>query len=165
MTIRYSLSRGDVLLGQMDALLRNRVMMGFWLILAGAIAYSGISQPDVIAKGALAVAITGLITVAIIFSMLFTFTMVVTGLMILLRKNKGVVGSHTLSITSEGLIESTDYNETLHRWNGFHRIFRTKRYLYIYVTESTAHFVPLKSKLIEGDIEAFQRELATKVQL
>ena len=37
------------------------------------------------------------------------------------RPQKGVLGPHTLVLTDEGLIERTEYNETLRRWKGLDR--------------------------------------------
>ncbi len=154
----------DILFGQMDGLLRNRFLMGFWLILASWMSYDTFTQPS-LQKHSLGIKIfTALLLGGIIFSILFAFTLVVTGLMILFRKNKGLVGEHVLSITNEGLVEQTEFNQNMHRWNGFHRVAQTRRHMYIYVTETNYYAVPLKRPLLEGDLVEFKKELLAKIQ-
>lgn len=59
-----------------------------------------------------------------------------------LLKHRGVVGQHVLEITEAGLIERTDYNETLYRWPSVSRIRSFWGYLYIYVSDNNVHQVP-----------------------
>jgi len=72
-----------------------------------------------------------------------------------------VVGRHVLEITEEGLIERTDYNETLHRWPSIGRILSLCGYLYIYVSDTNAHQVP-KGCFSPQEIETFEADLRTR---
>jgi len=79
-------------------------------------------------------------------------------------KGKGVFGKHTLSITDEGLLEETEVNTSLQKWNGILKTAQTKRYYYIHASENAAHLVP-KSRLLEGDIQQLIQEVETRARL
>jgi hypothetical protein len=83
----------------------------------------------------------------------------VLALTILTRKYHGVLCEHTIEVTDRGLIERTDVNETVHRWAGFHKVVRSRRYLRLYVTDALVHTVPLRAFASEQQIEDFLREI------
>ena len=79
-------------------------------------------------------------------------------------KGKGVLGEHTLEITDDGLIETTEYNRSLHRWAGIHKVTESRRFLWIYVTDTLAHIVPRRRPLIEGDLRLFEDQMRTTIK-
>jgi hypothetical protein len=79
------------------------------------------------------------------------------------RNGAGVLGEHTLEITDEGLVESTDVNRTFANWNSAFRIRRTGSYAFIYVAVGNAHVVPLKTPPLEGAVESFLYELQARI--
>jgi hypothetical protein len=81
-----------------------------------------------------------------------------------LRKDKGVLGEHTLEITDEGLVESTDVNISLATWGSSFRIRETTRYAFIFVSEGNAHIVPLSRSPLEGSVREFLNELRSRIR-
>ena len=75
------------------------------------------------------------------------------------KKHQGVLGQHELEMRDEGLIERTEFNESLHRWTGFHRVVSSGGYLYIYVTDRNVHVVPKRSFPSEGAVMLFRTDL------
>jgi hypothetical protein len=75
-----------------------------------------------------------------------------------LLKQRGVVGQHVLEITGPGLVERTEFNETLHKWASIGRIFSLFGYLYIYVSDNNYHQLP-KRCFTGQEIAAFEAEL------
>ena len=94
--------------------------------------------------------------------MLFVFTLVQVLMQVLwvfLNKNRGVLGNHDLEIRDEGLVERTNINESMFRWSGLHKLGRSRNYLFIYVTENQAHFVPLRCFSSDEEAKSFQDEI------
>lgn len=81
-----------------------------------------------------------------------------------LRRDRGVLGEHTIEITSEGLVESTIVNRTLHNWGSSFRIRGTKRYACIYISDSNYHLVPKNRPPLEGSVDEFLNALGTKIK-
>jgi hypothetical protein len=78
------------------------------------------------------------------------------------RPQKVVLGAHTLVLTDEGLIERTEYNETLRRWKGLNRVRESGRYLFLQVSEMQFHVIPKRSFVSNDDIRAFCRKSRVK---
>jgi hypothetical protein len=79
-----------------------------------------------------------------------------------LRRDKAVLGKHTLEITEGGLLESTDVNSSLHKWGTAFRVRETSNYAYMYVSETNAHVIP-RNRCTSGDsVEVFLAELRAR---
>ncbi len=164
MTIRYLTTRGDLLAANFRSLVHNRFLWAFWTLAIIWLCYGALRAPEVAARGLGYKIGLSLFTAAFHFAMLFSLTFVLVSLMVLLRKNRGVLGEHRLTISPEGLVEATAYNESLNRWSAYHRTVSTKRYLMLYVTEGQFHIVPKRRPLLEGDLAAFEAALAEKTE-
>lgn len=81
-----------------------------------------------------------------------------------LRRDKGVLGEHTLAITDEGLVESTAVNRSLANWGTSFRIRETGRYAYIFVSDTNAHVVPKTSPPLEGSVDEFLNALRARIK-
>lgn len=78
---------------------------------------------------------------------------------VLTRNYQGVLGQHTLILADDGLIERTDFNDTLHRWKGFYGIRQTRRYIYLYSTQVLYHTVPKGSFASVSEMDSFLAEI------
>jgi len=78
-------------------------------------------------------------------------------------KNTGALGEHELEIKNEGLFERTEANETLSRWSAFHKVFATRRALYIFVTDTTFHAIPRRFFSTPEHMRDFQSEIQRRV--
>jgi hypothetical protein len=163
-SVKYTLTRGDILRFQFYLLVRNRVLIAFLGIMHVFSLWMNLRSPEVAAQS------TGF---KIFYSVIFTcgmivfvgvFTMLAIGTMVMVKKYRGFLGEHELEIREDGLMERTDVNESLNRWAGFHKIVRTTRYLYIYVTDNSYHIVPLKYFGSEAEERTFRDEMEKHVK-
>lgn len=164
MTIRYTITRKDLLVANFRTLIRNRFLQVVWAVIICSSCYSALHEPKMLGYGLAYKIGFCLFFGAIYFAALFGLTFVVTSAMLLVRKNKGVLGEHRLTISDEGLIESTIYNESLNRWSAYHKTISTSGYLLLYVSEVHFHFISKKRPLLEGDLAAFESLLNAKVK-
>jgi hypothetical protein len=88
----------------------------------------------------------------------------VSALGVLLGKGKGLLGEHQLTLTGEGLEETTAYNRSLNTWAGMRGVRQTGAFYFLFVTENHAHLVPRKKPLLEGDRDAFIQELRERLK-
>jgi hypothetical protein len=155
MTIRFTNTRRDLIAAQWHLFRRNRALRIFLLPVAAFILYSSFTYSGVQDKT------TGYkITYALLY-LVFTLGiaavggMTVAALNVLLFKGKGILGEHVLTISDEGLEESTAYNRSVNRWSAMPPVWATSGYYFIFITENMAHVVPRKRPLVEGDLEPF----------
>lgn len=164
MTIRYDTTRGDLLYANCRAITRNSFLLVFWSIVIVWVCYMALQDPKVSEHGFGYKVAFALVMAAFYYALFFAATFSVMAGMVLLRKNTGVLGEHRLSISAEGLIESTIHNESLNRWSAYHKTVSTKRYLMLYVTEGQFHIISKKRPLLEGDLAAFEAALNEKTK-
>ncbi len=158
-TIRYSLTRRDLLRWHFYVLIRNRVLLVFGLATSLFLVWNGLRAPDMADKPIAFKIFFALLLTAALFCVVGFVTMLMMVCMVMARKYRGLLGTHELEIRDEGLLERTDVNESLHRWSGFHKLIETRRHLYIYVTDTMAHIVPRRSFASEQAEWAFRDEL------
>lgn len=164
MTIRYIVTRGDLLFATFRSLIRNRFILVIWTVLIGWICFNAVRGPQV-ASHALGYKLVFCIFMAVFyFVILFSVTFALTSVMMLLRRNTGLLGEHRLSISDEGITESTSHNESLNRWSAYHRTVKTKRHLMLYVTEVQYHIISRRRPLLEGDLRSFEAMLDAKTK-
>lgn len=154
-TITYMLTRRDLLANQTAALVHNRVVQVFAIL--GMVLVAGLvimARPDSVL---LTLAVVSAVVAAWIGVLLFAIGLTVMATVFLL-KHRGVLGEHVLEITERGLLEKTDYGETLAKWHSIYRIRSTRWFLYIYLNELQFHPVP-KRYFSKEQIIGFESEL------
>ena len=156
---KYALKRWDLLRTQAHGLSRNRVLIAFLIILSTFTAFLDLREPEMVARSLAFKVVFVVLFVAVLVTIISVFTLLVVWLMILFRRNRGVLGEHTLEVTPSGLVECTEFNETIHRWQGVHKVVRTRQYLYLWVTDSMMHTVPIRSFASEDAARLFQHEI------
>jgi hypothetical protein len=77
-------------------------------------------------------------------------------------KDGGTLGEHKFRISDEGLWESTEYNESLTKWNGIKSIETTKKYIFVFIDTHMAHIIPKRYFKSEEDSENFIDTLRSK---
>lgn len=161
MTLRYLTTRKAVLVGSLRAALFNTGLMWFvGLVLSIAI---GFSIRDFLAEGRGPV----LIVAAVILQLVVSVVLIAAGLTAVTLvtlysgKGRGVLGEHELTISDAGLTEKTEYNETLHRWNGLGEVRESAGYYFVRAIEggSAFHLIPKDGPILEGNPQAFVAEL------
>jgi hypothetical protein len=164
MTIRYIFTKRDLVVAQIHTLLRNRIILSFWGILIAFICYGQLHDPTNVLLGLGDKICLSVFTALLLLALLLGFTLVLNSTLVLLRKNKGLLGEHKITITGDGLAESTDCNESLHKWPAYHKTVSTHSYLFLYPTDAMYFCIPKRRPLLEGDIKEFERALREKVK-
>jgi hypothetical protein len=158
-TVRYSLRRGDILRWQFRLLLRNRLLLGFGLGLSLLLVWNDLRSPAFAAYSVGFKVFYAVFFPLTMFALVGSVTMLLMVCMVMFKTYRGLLGEHELEIREQGLVERTEFNESLHRWSGFHKVVRTTRYLYIYVTDNQVHIVPRRCFVSEQEEQAFRDEL------
>jgi hypothetical protein len=60
-------------------------------------------------------------------------------------QSKGIVGSHTLSVTSTGVSDKTGFGRTETAWADVKKVVATSQYVFVYISDATAHIVPRRA--------------------
>jgi hypothetical protein len=158
-SIKYSLARGDIFRWHFYLLRRNRVLTIFILIASLAMAWNDLRTPQFAAYSIAVKIVYTIFLIGFMFCFVGFSTMVVMSFTVMFKKFRGFLGEHELEIRDDGLVERTSFNESLHRWAGFQKIVRTRRYLYIYVTDNNVHMVPRHYFASKQEEQAFQDEI------
>jgi len=159
-TITYRITRWDLFANMMTIWLRNRILQVMVPILLLWHCWNHLSDDfrsgswrEIPGKAIIVVLIFlgGLIGAMVLMALIMSF----------LLKQRGIVGQHMLEITEEGLIERTDFNQTLHKWPSICRIMTIFGYLFIYVGDQNSHQVP-KGRVPPGQMADFEAELRAR---
>jgi len=159
-TITYELTRWDVFVQFSTLVLRNRLLQVFvvgalmvegWLILGPMVGKHSLAQ----------LIVSGMAGLLPFFVFLAITLFGVASLNAFIPKHRGVLGSHTMEITEEGLVERTAYNASLHRWDSVCRICHLFGYAYIYVGSDNIYLVPKRS-LPPSEIDGFIAEVSRR---
>ncbi len=66
-------------------------------------------------------------------------------------KDKVVLTEHRLTFSQEEMIEETEFNKSVFKWNGVLKMEKTRGYIYIFISSVMAHLIPRRS--FESDRE------------
>ena len=156
-TISYNITKWDVLTSWMTIFFRSRLLLLLTLGLYTSCALSPLLS-DFGRQSAFATAfeVASLFTGLVLFSALVHLVIALGH--VLFQKDLGILGQHVLEIRDEGLVERTEFNESLHRWPSIYRILSHPGYLYIYVNATSAHMVPKRSFSPE-ELNSFETSL------
>jgi hypothetical protein len=163
-SVKYSLTRGDILRWHLRILIRNRVLIALGLIVSLFIVWKDLHDPALASQSTGFKILYAVFYTVAIFGFVGGATMLMMLLMVMGKKYRGLIGSHELQIHDDGLVERSDFNESLHRWTGFHKVISTKRYLYIYVTDNIVHIVPRRFFSSEQEERTFRDELERRMK-
>lgn len=163
MRLRYTLNRWDLFRAGLRAMLRQRVLLFFaipLLVFVGWSTYTYDENRELPPPVRIAVAT---LTAATCAGVGILAGVSIIAAQSILRRDTGVLGEHTLEITDEGLLESTEVNRSLANWRTSFRIHETSRYAYIYISVGNAHVVPKGKPPLEGSVPDFLRELRARI--
>jgi len=98
-----------------------------------------------------------LVLIAIIFALLMVVGMV-SG------RNKTLLTDHALTFEDDTFIVETKYKRTEHRWFGVQKLARTRRHLFIYVSQHSAHVIPRRAFKDRSEWDSFCEYCRSKKQ-
>lgn len=153
-SITYDLTRRNLFMGFMTVILRSRILQVFILAVVVCceilLIVSGLGSRSLSNTIILATLYFVVACVAILLSQA-----AMSAALAFLPKERGVLGRHTLEITEQGLLERSEFNESLHKWPAICRILSLCGYLYIYVSYGVYYQVPKRS-LSSQELAAFE---------
>lgn len=71
------------------------------------------------------------------------------------KQDKGQLGKHSMTLTEDGLVESTVVGESRNSWAGIHRVEQNPDYIFLYTAPIAAHLVPKRAFNDPGDADRF----------
>jgi hypothetical protein len=160
-TIRYTLTRNDLISLRMGSLWRNRSIRIFYPIFFVVVFLINFYGGDAVGVPAAGRLTTAAVAAGIPCAIGLGVTIIIA-LAGAYRKNTGVLGEHEIQLTDWGLIERTDVNQSVHRWPGVGRIVRTADFLIIHVGDAQYLAVPTTAFASVSALDAFEAELHEK---
>ncbi len=92
-------------------------------------------------------------------SILMVFALAFESIVLLLthgiRKNRGLLTDHEVTLTEDGVTEATAFGSTFTTWKGIVEIRSTRRYLLLYVAQHAAHVIPKAAFEDSSSCQAF----------
>ena len=158
-SIRFTLNRWDVLRCRLWVVAHNYKLMSFIVLMSLAIPALTYSKPEGIRYPLVYCVVYFVILAALMLVLNVVFQIVFQVFWLFANKNRGVVGEHELVILEAGLMEKTPFNESLHRWAGFHKIAVSRNYLFVFVTDNNVHYIPHSAFASKEDADSFRAEL------
>jgi hypothetical protein len=161
--IRFSLTRFDLFKVRAAGFMTSRPLQVVFLLIGAFAGYSGFTAEFATGESVGFRVFCASIQVILVLGSGFFVALLLDALQCFTGKAKGVIGEHTLEVTDEGLRETTEYNSSLYRWSGFHKMKQSSGFLWVYVTDTKAHVVPLDRPLLEGDVSMFVDQIRSRV--
>jgi len=144
-TIKYSITLYDLIKCRLWLAAHSRFLVGLLCIFSLLIPLQVCNESQ-FSKQTIGVKVIMFFMVfAIISAFLAIVELVIMILFTLVSKNLGLLGRHELEIGEDGLAERTEINESLYRWSGFQKLRKSRNYLFLYVTDHSAHVVPKRA--------------------
>jgi hypothetical protein len=145
--LRHSihLNRGDLVGVMWHISLRQKSSWIVGTAISGAIAYTmftGKNPPDSPYK------VVATIVILLIFSSFIPLLgAIITCLTVLgsSARQRGVLGIHDYEVREDGLLEKTDVNESLTRWEGLQDVKETRDHLLLRQAPGMIHIIPRRS--------------------
>ncbi len=164
MRIRYENTRWDLIRGQWQMLRFNRALHYLLIAIGAFVLYSSFSYSEIQHKSLVYRAFYAGFYLLFVLGAGALGALAVAALNTLLGNGKGLIGEHRLTLTEEGLEESTAFNRSLNKWAGIRGLKETSSLYLLFVTENNAHLVPKKKPLLEGDLGTFIDEFRKRIE-
>jgi hypothetical protein len=158
-SVRFSLNKWDVLRCRLWVVAHNRKLVTIILLMCVAVSALTYHTPEGIRFPLVYCGFYFVIMTALMLALNVAFQIVFHAFWLFANKNRGVVGEHEFVIRDDGLVEKTPFNESLHRWAGFHKVTASRNYLFVFVTDNIVHYIPFRIFASKEDADSFQAEL------
>ena len=98
-----------------------------------------------------------------ILSVLLAAVALLVVLSLISKANRTILTQHSITLTELALIEETEFNRTEQKWTGVPRLGRTRRHIFVYVSQNAAHVIPRRAFADANAWNAFYEELRSRV--
>jgi hypothetical protein len=164
-TVRFSLSRWDVVFCRLWVMAHNGKLMAILLLMCAGVPILNYQRPENVRHPLLYCVFYFIIAFALMACLMAAVQFLFHTFWVFVNKNRGVIGEHTLEIRDDGLLERTAVNESLNRWEGFHKIQASRRCLFIFATDNLVHYLPFRSFGSSEAAREFRDELERRANL
>lgn len=137
-SVTYSNSRWDLVWFNILMVFRarpNQLMLGFLLLSNGCMSF-----------GWTGLSVWTLLVFALISIATLLFVVLLTGIAVLLgvsaRRNRAVLTKHTITLSPEGVIETTAFNRNQIYWRGVDRIVDAAGFVCLHPGQFSAYIIP-----------------------
>ena len=107
---------------------------------------------------------TFVIIETVILAVLILATFLFSALSMLSRRNKTIFTEHTISLLPEALVEETQYSRSEFKWSSVQKIAKSRRYIFVYMSQHQAHVIPRRAFQSDADWNSFYGELTEYVE-
>jgi len=70
-------------------------------------------------------------------------------------QNRGRLGRHTMTLTPDGIVDTTEFGEERHTWSVVEKIAEDENYVFIYMSATSAHVIPKRAFAHQAALDAF----------
>ena len=77
------------------------------------------------------------------------------------KMNKGFLTTHNITISDNGFVEETAFNRTETKWEGIMKIAKSRRYIFVYLSQHGAHVIPRRAFANDSEWELLYQKLMT----
>ena len=139
-------------------MIRSPVLIIFMYLLACFGAYQSV-PPDVpIVAGIIVFTILSIIIFSALVILAFPFGFVVTHIS---GKNKTIMTEHSIELYEDHFVSESQYGRSELKWDIVQKLRRTRSFIIIYVTKSSAMMIPRKAFSSDDDWDSFYRFIQT----
>ncbi|PCJ95126.1 MAG: hypothetical protein COA45_12420 [Zetaproteobacteria bacterium] len=155
MQVEVNIKATDIIKSCLYLVPQSKLSWGISFLFVSVMAY----KADLVSKAEHSVGISFVSTIIACFIFilgfmtLFVFASILQTLIISRTKN-GFLCRHNFEIANEGLIETTEVNKTLVKWEGITKLLKTKRYIYVYAGVGY-HILPKRDFETDEQFNAF----------
>ena len=160
LSVKFSISRWDLLQCRLWAITQNRFVVGLILFFSAAVPLLNFPKSKDSAYPVLfSLFLCFLIGAGLMFCFMVFIQVAVQVAFLFSSKNRGVLGEQELEIRSDALIARSSISESVNRWAGFQKLRSAGGFLFLYVGGNIVHYVPLRSFPSPAAAEHFKNEI------
>ena len=162
-SVQFSLDRWDVLRCRFWVIRHNKMLMTLMFVMCLPLPLVTCHAPPGVSFPVLFSILYFVIVLFFELILMAAFQVAFHVVWLLVNKNRGVVGQFVFEIKDDGLLEKTSFNESMHRWAGFHKIAASGTYLFVFVTDNNVQYIPFRAFPSKEDAGRFEAELRRRV--
>ena len=154
MTVRYQNTFRDVMAFCFYHYLRSPVVLGFY-----GVGFALVSLPLLLEipkdQGTAARIAMFLTMEAFVFAILAPVFALSIVLSMISRRNKTLLTEHIITLGQDAIMTETPYVKSEQKWAIVQKLARTRRYIFIYVAQYSAHVIPRRAFRDDPEWDAF----------
>jgi hypothetical protein len=127
-------------------------------LLSCFLAYQSLPEDVGIVVGVIACIIMSIIILAVFLVLTFPLVFILTQIS---GKNKTIMTENSIELHEDHFVSENRYGRSVLKWDIVQKLRRTKRFIFVYISQSSAMMIPKKAFLSEDDWNSFYHFLQT----